>query len=46
MDEKERIRNKPFLVYKKACHHYNIPPSKIFIEIEIFNEKKIILFFK
>jgi len=44
MNEKENIRNAPFLMNIKACRHYNVPRTKLFIEIEIANEEeKLIL---
>ena len=44
MNEKENIRDAPFLMNIKACRHYNVPRNKLFIEIEIANEKeKLIL---
>ncbi len=44
MKEKENIRNAPFLMNIKACRHYNVPRTKLSIEIEIANEEeKLIL---
>ena len=47
MNEKEKIKNAPFLVHTKAYRHYNVVREKLFIEIEINDEnEKIILFSK
>jgi len=47
MNEKEKIKNAPFLVHINAYRHYNVTPEKLFIEIEINDEnEKIILFSK
>jgi len=47
MDEKKDIRNAPFLMNIKACRYYNVPRTKLFIEIDIINEEeKLILSYK
>lgn len=44
MNEKERIRKAPFLVHVKACRHYNVPQTRLFIHVDIAGQKdKLIL---
>ena len=45
MNEKEKIKNAPFLVHINAYRHYNVTRNKLIIEIDILGEKENLILF-